>query len=149
MALDYTLKIQTHLSPEEIARIALGNETKQLKANKVYPLDIGCISIGSCSKLAQKIIGENLGFYPDVSILFNLDIDFDRDIGVKSILNTLMAVVQNTLSDLIFLFNGEDIILLRKEGELILNSKSDFWSIKSRLDEIKLKYKFENIRPLS
>jgi hypothetical protein len=145
MALDYTLKMQTHLSLDEIARIAVAAKTGKFEANKPYPLDIGCVSVGRCSKLSEKIIGENLGFYPNVNVLFNLDIDFDRDTGVTFILQSVIALIQNTPSDLILLFNGEDIILLRSDGKLLLNSNSDFWSIQSRLDEIQLPYRFKEI----
>ena len=70
---------------------------------------------------------EELEIDPSVTIRFRLDIFEDFNAQKHVMLQATIELLRQVNGDSVLLFNGEVIWLLRKAGELTLNSSKDFW----------------------
>ena len=94
-----------------------------------------------------SFLKEELGIESSVSIMFRLDKFEDREHQRNVLLRATIELLCQVPGDAALLFNGEVVFLLRKEGELTLNSGMDLWR-PADLALVTLPYKMRDIPTL-
>ena len=135
MALEYGLYIQTDLNPERVMKLiftSLGVDARIEKSKKR-----GVFFFTHASGLTTwayrfkdnepSLIAADLGIEAPMLILFHLDKFEDLDVQKHLLLRATIELLCQIPGDATLLFNGEVVWLLRKGGELILNSNQDLW----------------------
>ncbi|MCH8296167.1 hypothetical protein IH992_34240 [Candidatus Poribacteria bacterium] len=135
MALEYGLYIQTDLHPEQALKLmftGIGVDARIEKSNK-RKVFISTNASG-LTTYAYRFkdndpcyIAADLGIETSMLILFHLDPFEDREIQKHILLQVTIELLREVKGDTVLLFNGEVVWLLRKAGELILNSSKDLW----------------------
>ena len=145
MGLEYTLEIASQVQPIELLQLLfegaqpradgddwnLAQPGFMVKANPIshpHPLAL------------QMEVASNLRMVLELGGVVNYAV------AMSNILNTVVRVLEETKSDLIFYVADVDMLLWRKE-ELFLNEASSFWS-PSFLIQVHLPYKLQAIKPL-
>jgi hypothetical protein len=151
MTLNYSLSIWSTLEPPEVLAAILNEGNLGVNSNddtRDYGIDAAwggiSVHVSNLGVESKDILKEELGISQNLSIVFRLD----RHEGWKHSRNIMLQSVSIILNgfpgDAALLFNGEDVILVRKSGKLILNSGLDFWTneclgllgIKHEMDDI-------------
>jgi len=139
MALDFYLKLQTTLKPEEINNKILELEgfEKDEDDNRFSAKGIvGGIFL--MDEISQEILFEEVHIKANTRVWFWLDAGEEElyEKGLRNGLKAFMAVLQNTNGDAVIRLNDDDVKLIRKDDRVILNSESFFedeeaiWRIK-------------------
>jgi hypothetical protein len=97
--------------------------------------------------MQTKLIDEELGFKPTADISFRVEKKVDPAVVHRHLLQGCMALLDGGTGDAVLLFNSETIILLRRNGELVLNPVEGFWTDEVRAI-IPTPHKFEKMRTL-
>ena len=139
MALDFYLKLQTKLKPEEINRKILELDGFEKDEEGHRFLAEGIVGgVFPMNKNSRQVLCEEVNINANTRIWFWLDAG-EEDLykrGLRNGLRAFMTVLQNTDGDAVIRLNGDDVKLIRKNGKVILNSKSFFedeeaiWRIK-------------------
>lgn len=144
MSLEYTLEIagtkkSVTLLATQLSRV-LGyqNTAKGVEAFGIQ------IDIAEPGPLEFKMIEEEFGFGPQISITFRLDKEIDSVIAHTRLLQGCIELLSDSSNDAVLLFNGETIIFLRRNGKFILNLVKGFWTDEV-LAVIPIPYEFESI----
>lgn len=130
MSLDYNFRIATALKPESVLAVVL--QTLELRP------DIGAsgeevegrgflLAASAVAPMSREMVEEALGFSPSVDLQFWLD-DGQRHIAMTTMLRGVLAVLRQVPGDATLLFGGEAVLLLRREGQLILDSGAGAWT---------------------
>lgn len=144
MALEYTLKVEEDFSSSQLLKLVFEMGHMQSDGDSLSGPGLVFVSAFTESSLGKSIIRDGFNFTPSKFLLFRLD-KFDKtDQGVIYILRSTINILRHSSGDAILLFNGEDVVLARLSGRLILNDGWGFWNPK-RLAEVTLEYKIENI----
>jgi hypothetical protein len=135
MALDYSLELSTHLKPTQ----ALDLLAERLGLQQSDEAHLGgpgiWISAIRQTQLGRSIIEEGFHFSPDLSVGFRLDPNsFDYEKGKRLMLQSTLLLLEQAGKDGVLLFNGENIVLQRMGGKLLLNEDWS-WTDESRLEE--------------
>ncbi|HYO73800.1 MAG TPA: SitI3 family protein [Archangium sp.] len=135
MALDYSLELSTHLKPVQ----ALDLLAERLGLEPRDEAHLGgpgiWVSAIEQTRLGRSIIEEGFHFSPDLSVGFRLDpnsLDYEK--GKRLMLRSTMLLLEQAGKDGVLLFNGENIILQRTAGTLVLNEDWT-WTDETRLEE--------------
>ena len=147
MALEYILRIATDLKPPQVLDFLA--RTLQFEVEPDSSLSGPGLTIAASveSKLGQSIISEAFHFNPTVRVTFRLDKFDDTDAGRLSLLRGTLELVRQLKSDAVLLFNGEDVVLLHANGELVLNEQNGFWTAE-HLSQIDLPYQMRALESL-
>ena len=147
MALEYILRIATDLKPPQVLDFLA--RTLQFEVEPDFSLSGPGLTIAASaeSKVGQSVIGEAFNFTPTVRVIFRLDKFNDTDSGKLSLLRGTLELVRQLRSELVLLFNGEDVVLLHAKGRLVLNEQSGFWTTE-HLVQIDLPYELRAFESL-
>ena len=135
MALEYGLYIQTDLHPEQTLKLmftGIGGEARVEKSGK-REVFISTDASGLTTYAYRfkdndpSYIAADLGIAASMLILFRLDKFKDLEAQKNMLLQATIELLRQVSGDVVLLFNGEVIWLLRKAGDLILNSGMDLW----------------------
>ena len=78
--------------------------------------------------LAIETVKDEFGFAPDVDIVFRPN-SVDDPVATRAcLIEGCMALLNGHAHDAVLLFNGETVVLLRRDGELVLNRIEGFWT---------------------
>jgi hypothetical protein len=154
MALQYTLKIATELEPQNfLARmfnnIGIKTDVKPADRPGVFLVDSVPGFVAYTSYLDEEersFLNEELGISPTIHVLFRLDKFMDRVVARSIIVKMTVEFLKNASDDVVLLFNGEEVLLLRSKGELFINRLMDFWD--SHLDLVTLPYEMKEFSVL-
>jgi len=144
-------KIATEDDPKRLLDRMFDNVSVQafvtsLDRPEVFYADCSSGFLAYSGKLGEEersFLEEELGISPTNYILFRLNKFEDRELAKHLIIRATIALLKITSnSDAILLFNGEEILFLRSNGELFINSLMDFWD-SSYLDLVTLPYKMK------
>jgi hypothetical protein len=154
MALDYSFNIATEYTCSELIAIIapyaeITIEQKHTSDEKaISALADGIIlSIKETGESLQSMIEEEVGISVNISILFRIDKSDNWKIGRENLLQICLEVLRCTTGDAILLFNGEDIILIRKNGMIDLNGNIGFWT-QDNLALVNAQYEMKYIESL-
>ncbi|GGY33286.1 SitI3 family protein [Pseudoduganella albidiflava] len=86
------------------------------------------IDMSPPDEVEAGIIEEAFGFTPTASISFWVDKEAERVAMRTALLRGCMALLEITAGDAVLLFNGETVILLRRQDALLLNPLEKFWT---------------------
>ena len=86
------------------------------------------ISIREPSDLNASIIEEAFAFRPRLFVGFRPDKFCDGQLVMDRVLMATAALMRETVEDLSLLLNGEDVILTRLQGKLVLYARPEFWT---------------------
>lgn len=78
--------------------------------------------------LAIEMVEDEFGFAPDVDIAFQRNCVDDPVATRTCLIQGCMALLDGHANDAVLLFNGETVVLLRRDGELVLNRIEGFWT---------------------
>lgn len=137
MALEYTLYIVTELKPQELVELIF--ESMELKYEIecstesdiiTFTTESGFLTYAKyASQFQRLLIKEELDIIePSVHILFRLDKFQERAIVKKKLILFVKAILKETQGDCVFLFNHENVLLIRDSGEISINQNSGFWT---------------------
>jgi hypothetical protein len=90
------------------------------------------------------MIEEEFGFTPTVCISFRRDNETDPVTVRTNLLRGCIALLEGNNDDAVLLLNGEVVILLRRNGRLVLNTVEGFWT-DAELAVIPTPIEFESI----
>lgn len=152
MALEYDLYVA--LTP---CRILL-DPLRDLPGFKVLPKDraeapglgiIACITFGSRRSDLQR----EYGIFAESFLGFRIDPSAcDPKLGYTGnyvLIQAAMAVLKASPADALLLFNGESpLLLLRRQGKLILNKENDWWDNAAKLRLVDLPYEMASLPSL-
>jgi hypothetical protein len=116
MSIEYTLYISNNLSMDEVDKI-LQKSTKDIVTY-----------IGKPNNMRISIIEDELNFTSNVFIKFVLGKFNKLQEGKKNVLRATLDMLKSVDGDLALLFNGEEVLLIRSKGVLVLNSNPDLWT---------------------
>jgi hypothetical protein len=102
------------------------------------------VSVRKPSDLTVEVIKDEFGFVPHVQVWFRLHGDGDTDAARLRIVYACMALLQLGSGDAVSLFNGDQVVLLRQNGQLVLNRDLGFWT-DERLALVTLPYRLDGI----
>ncbi|HZI08510.1 MAG TPA: SitI3 family protein [Archangium sp.] len=123
MGLDYSLKLTTDMTraralgllAEQIPELQWSEENKSLYAPDII------ITVLELSSEGDSIIEENFGFRPSLSVGFRYPSNRDYENFAKTMLRGALPLLAQG-RDGVLLFNGEIIVLQRREGRLVFNA---------------------------
>jgi len=102
------------------------------------------VDIGQPNPVEIEIIEEDFGFTPTASVIFWRDNETDPVTVRTSLLRGCVALLEGSTDDAVLLLNGEVVILLRRNGSLVLNRLEGFWT-DAELAVIPPPFEFESI----
>jgi hypothetical protein len=141
MSLNYDLEIATSLNPKQVLQIIVDElgftwcEQGNLQGPQV------AVSAISQSPLGQSVIEEGFGFRPKIHLSFWISSHANEEegrIARQSVIRAVMTILRYESGDAVLLFNGENLLLQRLNGNLILNSVWKEWTSYYLFDEITL-----------
>ena len=102
------------------------------------------IHIDKPGSLESNTIIEEFGFLPSVSITFRVNKNADMEEVRKCLILGCMELLSNNSEDAVLLFNGETVIMWRRETMLLLNKIKGFWT-DDVLAQIPIAYNLETM----
>ncbi|AGC41587.1 hypothetical protein MYSTI_00228 [Myxococcus stipitatus DSM 14675] len=130
MSLDYNFRITTSLAPEKVLEVVMD----ALALRSAPPGPSGevtgpgfLLAAGPVASMSQAMVEESLGFAPSVDLQFWLDARH-RHAAMTAVLQGVLAVLLHIPGDATLLFGGETVLLLRRHGELLLDSSTGVWT---------------------
>ena len=135
MALEYSLEVNTDLHPEQVLKLMFTGISLNVCIEKLNRKGVLISADASglrtvayrLKKNEPSYIAADLGIEVSMHILFRLTSCEDRERQKKRLLRATIELLRHVEGDAALLFNGEVVWLLRKEGELTLNSDTDLW----------------------
>ena len=139
MALDFSLELETSLEPFEISKMITKlkgfyedkDDSRYFWADGIYG------GVRTLEGISQEVLEEEVGVRANRRIWYRLNTGENvYEQGQRNGLQAFMTVLQGTDGDAVIRLNGDDVKLIRKNGKVILNSKSFFddeeaiWRIK-------------------
>ncbi len=127
MSISYTLRISGQTQFSELAkRLCSVPEYQQAAEGIIVP---GLqVHIDPVSPLEIEMIVEEFGFTPTACVSFRWDKETELVSVRTSLLRGCVALLEGNTDDAVLLFNGEIVILLRRNGRLVLNPLEGFWT---------------------
>ncbi len=120
MSLEYTLEIIDSQHPA-LLKIQLGGlPCYGLDDDKLWAYGMQ-IHIDKPGPLESNTIIEEFGFRPSVSVTFRVNKNADIEEMRKCLILGCMELLSNNSEDAVLLFNGETVIMWRRETMLLLN----------------------------
>ncbi len=151
MALEYSLSIHTDLGPAELLRLLFPGGTPQ-------PAPKGSGAILNTEHLHASAmrhapgpispLQEELGIEPTASVLFRLDKFRDTRQGRTEVIRATVAFLSQRTEDAALLFNGEIVLLARRQGLLTVNPSCGFWDDASDLALLPKPYEVRSLAVL-
>ncbi|WP_163863955.1 SitI3 family protein [Myxococcus eversor] len=130
MSLDYNFRIATELEPERVLAVVFHSLELRLDTGASGEEVEGRGFLLTASAVAPKsreMVEEALGFSPSVDLQFWLD-DSERRVAMAAMLRGVLAVLHQVPGDATLLCGGDTVLLLRREGQLILDSGTGAWT---------------------
>lgn len=146
MSLEYTLAIAGVQQHSKLAGLLSRVSDYRLDSDGVTALGLH-IDLVEPGPLESQTVSEEFGFQPRVSITFRLDKEAEPVAIRTRLLRGCLALLADCTDDAVFLFNGETVILLRRNGRLVLNPVEGFWT-KEAIALVPTPYEFEFIRSI-
>ena len=144
MSLDYDLKIETPLDSRQILEIAArANGVKTISTTEPYSFRMTGASVVAMpieSEIGKRLILEGYGFVPNALVSFEYRISEPID----NIARGVGAILCEVEGDAVFLWNGEETIAERINGELKVQLEGYEWLTKE-FDVIGLKYERQQL----
>ena len=135
MALEFALYLETNNAPKRVLELlfeGIGIEAQIDLSNRH-----GGVSSRSgpafmtyaynTSIERASFLEDELGIQPKITILFRLDKQ-EPETQKKVMLRAMIELITQLPGDAVLLFNGEVVWLLRKRGQLVLNSSIGLWT---------------------
>jgi hypothetical protein len=126
MALEYTATLAGELKVVDVLEWLSSVPGFKEDNGKLIAPDLQ-ISINKTTGLASLVIEDEFGFSPSVSVSFRLNKFGDPVSMRKQIVRAVSSLLQHTLEDTVFLFNGQTVVLQRIKEKLELNRIEGFW----------------------
>jgi hypothetical protein len=146
MALEYSLKIAGPTQCAALAERLCGVPGYRQVAGGVIAPGLQ-VHIGQPGPLEIEMIEEEFGFTPTASVTFQRDKDAEPVAVRTRLLQGCIALLERGTDDTVLLFNGETVILLRRNGKFVLNPIEGFWTHET-LAVIPIPHEFETIRSI-
>lgn len=126
MAIEYSLDIESALPIASLRHLI----KRHLEAHDVGTSLLApelLIDIHDTSQMRREVLAEAFGLSSSRFIGFRLEKNSTREMGYGNLLIACDALLQGTADNCVFLFNGEDPLLLRLHGRVYLN-ENPFWT---------------------
>lgn len=148
MPIEYVLRMVADQTPDQVkARVGAAPQFVR-DYESVWAPGINCVSAIRENSLGQSLIKEAFDFVPTLAINFQLDKFDQTELGMDLMLEAVQSILEQLSGDAVLLHNNEDVIAIRKDGRLVINSDSDFWS-PSRLKRLRLPYERQPVPPMT
>ncbi|QSQ11745.1 SitI3 family protein [Myxococcus landrumensis] len=130
MSLDYNFRITTSHSPEKVLEVVVDalalrpipeNQRGEVRGPGFL------LAAGPVAPMSKAMVEEALGFSPSVDLQFWLEAQ-QRHAAMTAMLQGVLAVLLGIPGDATLLFGGETVLLLRRHGQLLLDSSTGAWT---------------------
>jgi hypothetical protein len=143
MSISYSLELADPFDKEVVAdRLAtvpgLARDDDGISAPDLF------VSVNEAKGLIVELVKDDFGFVPRVSVRFRPRKDSEWDEALSRMVRAFVVALQLGAGDAVALFNSEKVVLLRRNGELLLNRDLEFWT-EPRLALVTLPYRVESI----
>lgn len=138
MSLFYSLSLEEKISSlsyrlkeEYKLRVTL---SKNHKNESVWVIDFSDFGLKLLlTSSSRKVRYDNLIWNAQSNITFELDSSFEKNyIQKQKIIEVLLRVTLLSKGDILFSFNGEELLLYRHQEKLVINIFFDFWNESSK-----------------
>lgn len=143
MALEFDLSISTQLEPAQVMQILSEQLDLDLDSGQIRG---DGVAIGAIAKttLGQSVIEEGFGFKPTMSVRFRIASRDNYEQGALTMLKAIIVLMSKLKGDSVLLFNGEEVVCQRIEGNFLINQDRSIWKM-SQISEITLPYELVSI----
>ncbi|WP_257453845.1 SitI3 family protein [Archangium lipolyticum] len=138
MSLDYEFCVASELDPQHIlglvmAELGLVVEARQSEDGCYEDIvGPGFLTYAYCMPAPVRMVyKESLAIEPKLAVHFTLAYDpvpGEWEQAVASMLRGVLAVIRQVQGDAVLVFNGDYVLLLRREGHLVLDTSSGLWN---------------------
>jgi hypothetical protein len=144
MSISHNLDIQTTLSLEEIKELLIKSNLGLTAIDNFNGLDGFGITVfyTLAGDYGKKVIQEDYGFLPDVSIGFRLARNESETAGTETTAKALAILLLQGSGDAVFFINSDYIVLKRLNNKLTVYKEISGWLI-PELDKSGIKYELE------
>lgn len=145
MAVEFSLVISTDIEPIQALHIVFKKVGLEWRDSNTYLVGPGVL-VSSIRKgaLGQSVIEEAFGFRPNISVFFRISPKEDYEKGRHTLLQATIELLRQVPGDAVLLFNGENIVLQRIGGQLVLNEEWGNWT-PSQLADVTLPHELRNL----
>ncbi len=143
MSLNFTLRMATDLEPIKLLDALSSTSGFEWEMDTLSAPGLLVYAIKE-NALGQSIIEEAFGFHPDVVIDFRINPTSEYSLGKYTLLQATMELLHQFSGDAVLLSNGEDLVLQRIGGKLVVNKDWSNWST-SQLSEVTLPYEARSL----
>jgi hypothetical protein len=127
MAVSYTIDSAAELQPEGACKLLTRLSDFSRTAQGIRAPDLH-VWVGKPTALKISIIEEAFAFVPKLEVDFRIDSLGDGQAALDRILRATCAFLLETTEDVSLLFNGEQVVMTRLRGRLLLNTRPGFWT---------------------
>jgi hypothetical protein len=147
VALTYRLEVAADLEPRHALRLLADGLGLDSEASELYGTGI---LVGAMTPPAQgqDLTEEEFGFRPSLDVWFRLDPNVPDGAYVEAkrrLIRAAMIVLRHTSGDAVLLFNGEQVLLRRRTGRLLLNATWREWVSHGLLAEVTLPHELRDL----
>lgn len=130
MSLDYNFRIATPLEPERVLSVVVDALKLRPRTDGSGEEVVGpgfLLAAGVVAPTSREMVEESLGFSPSVDLQFWLEVS-QRHAAMTAMLQGVLAVLREVEGDATLLFGGDTVLLLRRDGHLVLDSGTGAWT---------------------
>jgi hypothetical protein len=140
MALEYALNIKSDWNPQALLNLIVENlptnersaELERPMSEESYTARLYFIDVGLVSENYRSLLREELRIEVNRKVFFRLKKSEDHEQARLSVVRLTSMILQRFDGDATLVFNGDWVLLLRREGRLMLNNDLDFWTPERR-----------------
>jgi len=135
MPIEFNMRIATDQSPEAVLDRVINYLGIHESRDHAREHSINCLDAITESSFAQELIQASFEFKPTVMLNIQLDKFGDLQRGKDLVVDAIKFLLLELPGEILVLEDNESALLLRRNGVVFVQSKSDFWS-PSRLSRL-------------
>jgi hypothetical protein len=146
MSINYSLAYKSNTTLLEAQNILKGDFNLD-QSESYLSLDKGLfISLTPSTARSRNFYSGYFGFEPDITVVFEIDKFGNQELLLRDMISMTSDILSKFAEDAVMLFNGEILILQKREGLLTLNAEWADWGGDMRLSQyIKMPHKLESL----
>lgn len=121
MSITHSLIVASEMTPSKMRELMLNSSLGLRPGRDDYLRGEGVhVSVSKETELGQAVVSDDFGFRPILSIIFDMESNEDEDEGYRIVGRVVVAWLQREAGDMVLLFLGEDVVVQRLNGCVML-----------------------------